>query len=328
MISKEIIFNAFYNSKTKKEFLNIIGIPYEHKSGTSINNDIKHFLEYAGINDDYSAKAFIERNKVKEEIEYNKNPKYCSICGKIIPFNKRFNKFCSQSCASTYSNIKRGNHSEISNLKSSQSNKETFKNKGGKYISECIKEGILENPFNYLFKDRLIKISSCKEHICPECGKKYHTYLQKSGNLSNWKCCSKECNIKHSNKIIYDKVQERIKNGIFSGWQSRNIDSYSEKFWINVLKNNNIQYIREFHLDKKYFIDFYLEKNNKYIDLEIDGKQHKYDDRIIHDKERDEYISNKGIIIYRIDWNEINTKSGSKLMKEKIDKFLDFYNNL
>ena len=327
MISKGIIFNAFYNSKTKQEFLNNVGIPYEHRSGTSINNDIKYFLDYAGINDDYSAKSFIIRYNKKQEIEYNKNPKYCPSCGKIIPFNKRFNKFCSKSCANKESNIKRGKHTEESKQKLIN----TFKQKredNFKLISECINLGILENPYNYQYKDNLINPNRCKELICPECGKIYHTYIQQCGRLKNWKCCSKECNIKHSNKIIYDKVQERIKNGIFSGWQSRNIDSYSEKFWINVLKNNNIQYIREFHLDKKYFIDFYLEKNGKYIDLEIDGKQHKYDDRIIHDIERDNYISNKGIIIYRIEWNEINSKNGSSLMKEKIDKFLEFYNKL
>lgn len=328
MINKEKIFNAFYNSKTKNEFLKIIGIPIEHRSGTSINNDIKYFLEFAGINDDYSAKAFINRYNDKQKIEYNKNPKICPICGKIISFEKRFNKYCSQSCATIATNKERGKHSEESKIKSSISNKKTFKSNGGKYISECIADGILENPFNYLFIDRLIKVSSCKEHICPECGKIYHTYLQKNGKLSNWKCCSKECNLKHSSKIISNKVQERIKIGTFSGWKSRNIISYAEKFWIDVLKNNSIQYIKEYHLDKKYFLDFYIEKNGKYIDLEIDGKQHKYDNRIIHDKERDKYISNKGIIIYRIDWNEISSNNGSKLMAEKINKFLDFYNNL
>lgn len=326
MISKEKIFEAFYNSKTKKEFLNIIGIPYEHRSGTAINNDIKYFLDYAGIIDDYSAKSFINRYNDKQKIEYNKYPNYCSVCNKVIPFEKRFNKYCSQSCANTASNIKRGSHSIESKIKSSISNKNIIKNNGGKYISECINEGILENPFNYSFNDRLIKISSCKEHICPICGKIYHTYLQKSGGLKNWKCCSKECNLKNSSKIISNKVQERIQNGTFSGWKTRNIISYAEDFWIKVLNNNNIDYIKEYHLDKKYFLDFYIEKNGKYIDLEIDGKQHK--DRIIHDKQRDEYVSNKGIIIYRIDWNEISSNKGSKLMKEKIDNFLNFYNNM
>ena len=29
---------------------------------------------------------------------YNKNPKHCSICGKILPFEKRYLKTCSEKC--------------------------------------------------------------------------------------------------------------------------------------------------------------------------------------------------------------------------------------
>ena len=325
-MSKEEIINTFYNSKTKNEFIKSMGISVEHKSGSTVNAEIEKLLNFANINEEYSSKAFLKRQKEKEEKEYYKNPRYCSICNKEISFQKRFNKFCSQSCANTFSNIKRGKHSEKSKIKASKSCLQTLKNKNDvKLISECINEGILENPFKYKFIDRLIKVSSCKEHTCPECGKIYHTYLQKSGKLKNWKCCSKECNVKHSKKIISEKVQERIKNGNFSGWQSRNIISYPEKFWIDVLNNNNISFIKEFYLNKKYFLDFYIQKNNKFIDLEIDGKQHK--ERIEHDKIRDEYISNQGIYVYRIEWNNINSKNGSSLMKEKIDNFLDFYNS-
>ena len=41
-----------------------------------------------------------------------------------------------------------------------------------------------------------------------------------------------------------------------------------------------------------WFLDFYIELNNKKIDLEIDGKQHKYKDRIESDTKRDIYILN------------------------------------
>ena len=34
------------------------------------------------------------------------------------------------------------------------------------------------------------------------------------------------------------------------------------------------------------------------------------------------------VIKKRIEWNEINSENGSNLMKEKIDKFLEFYNKL
>ena len=39
-----------------------------------------------------------------------------------------------------------------------------------------------------------------------------------------------------------------------------------------------------------------------------------------------EKIGSKGIEVYRILWNEIKTENGKQLMKEKIDKFLKFYN--
>ena len=87
-------------------------------------------------------------------------------------------------------------------------------------------------------------------------------------------------------------------------------------------------YIHEYHLDNKYFLDFYIVKNDVEIDLEIDGKQHKYEDRLEHDKIRDEYISSKNIIVYRIEWNEIKSENGSLLMKQKIDDFITFYNSI
>lgn len=68
--------------------------------------------------------------------------------------------------------------------------------------------------------------------------------------------------------------------------------------------------------------------NGKFIDLEIDGKQHKYPDRLESDKIRDNFITKNNIIVYRIEWNEINSEKGKLLMEEKINKFLDFYKNI
>lgn len=39
-------------------------------------------------------------------------------------------------------------------------------------------------------------------------------------------------------------------------------------------------------------------------------------------------LNQKNIIVYRIKWNEIKSKNGSNLMKEKIDNFLEFYSKL
>lgn len=75
---------------------------------------------------------------------------------------------------------------------------------------------------------------------------------------------------------------------------------------------------------KFYFLDFFIEKGNKKIDLEIDGSQHSF--RKEHDKERDEFLIKEGYEVYRIDWNDLKSQKGKELMKEKIDKFIYYYN--
>ena len=97
---------------------------------------------------------------------------------------------------------------------------------------------------------------------------------------------------------------------------------------MKILDNYKISYIREDNTNGKYFLDFFIKKNNKLIDLEIDGKQHRYEDIKIHDQERDEDLKMKGYIIYRIPWNTINTNDGKERMTKKIEDFILFYNSL
>ena len=77
-----------------------------------------------------------------------------------------------------------------------------------------------------------------------------------------------------------------------------------------------------------YFLDFYIEKNGKKIDFEVDGKQHWCEpERMEHDKERDAKLSELGYLVYRVRWNNINKEEGKAEMKEKISALLDFLNN-
>ena len=73
-------------------------------------------------------------------------------------------------------------------------------------------------------------------------------------------------------------------------------------------------------------MDFLITIGDIKIDLEIDGKQHQYEDRKIHDEERDSLLRDKGYVVYRISWNEINSDVGKKMMGEKIKEFIDFIN--
>ena len=260
--------------------------------------------------------------------------KFCKNCGKIIPEERLNNSTCTccRSCATALANKKRGKRKQSTKEKISKKINETFIencNKSSEYklISECINLGILTNYYNIQYEDKYINTNKCKINICPICGNTFSTYLTKSGKIKNFITCSEECKRLKLSKASKESVQQRIQNNTFIGWQSRNISSYPEIFWKKVLNNNNIEYKHNFKFDK-YFLDFYIMNNGKFIDLEIDGKQHKYPDRLESDKIRDIFITKNNIIVYRIEWNEINSEKGKKLMEEKINKFLDFYKNI
>lgn len=215
---------------------------------------------------------------------------YCLECGKEIQHGK---KFCCSSCAAKYNNRKR-KLSDETKMK----------------ISESLKKRNTKNEK--------------KEHavVCKNCGK---IFLTTKKNICY---CSQEC--AHNSEIVKEKIRkkayERIENGTFSGWKVRSCRSYPEKFWEKVLDNNSINFIPEDFSTKKYFLDFLIEKDGKKIDLEIDGKQHK--ERKEHDIERDNFLVENGFVVYRIKWNSINSEVGKAKMKEKIDDFLRFYNEI
>ena len=182
-------------------------------------------------------------------------------------------------------------------------------------ISSSLKQFYTHNP-------------KCHTLKCVVCGKEFEQTRNSNGRLSNKKTCSTECHtqLKRDNGTkSYKTAKEK---GTFVGWRTRNITSYPEKFWIDVLTNNNIPFERELFYDNKYFLDFVIRIGDCLIDLEIDGKQHQYEDRLKHDLERDKYLKERGVIVYRIKWNTIYTEKGKALMKTKINDFLSFINNI
>jgi very-short-patch-repair endonuclease len=225
--------------------------------------------------------------------------KECPVCKSIFTTqsgHKKETYTCSYKCSNIHFSNKR--HTNKSNQKKSESAKQHY-----------LSIGILPP----------IKIK------CIICGK------EKISKNKNQKCCSNKCAAKlKSQDPEYIKKQrdiqlERVANGTHNGWSSRNILSYPEKFFISVLNNNNIKFIANKPF-MGYFLDFAIE--DKMIDLEIDGKQHKYADRINSDIARDKVLTDNGWKVYRIEWNSINTDAGKLLMKEKIHKFLQYYNKL
>ena len=140
--------------------------------------------------------------------------------------------------------------------------------------------------------------------------------------------CSNKCSIsdRKNNPEYIRKLREsqnkRVLNGTHLGWKSRNMPSYAELFFMDVLRNNGIEYEFEKHVGK-YFIDFAI--NSKNIALEIDGKQHLQKERMKSDKLKDEFLKSIGWTVYRIPWKSINSETGKLYIKTEIDKFLEFY---
>lgn len=311
-MTKEEIQNVYDYSKSKTEICKKLNIRTS-QNGFNIDKDILEYFSQIGINsrEQLSKKNLSIHWLEVQKRDYELNSKYCLNCGKKLPFEKRFAKCCNQSCANSYTNKKKGSRSEKTKQK----------------ISKTFSEGIKQHKYKLANQYGIYKYSSENKLIphkviCEYCGKEFET-------LKRIKYCSNECKIQGRNKKISESIKERIKNGTFKGWTTRNILSYPEQFWINVLKNNNIEYIpnkpiKQVNNISNYFLDFYIEHNARKIDLEIDGKQHLYEDRKESDKIRDEYIKSKGIEVYRIPWNEINSENGKELMKNKIDSFLAF----
>lgn len=236
------------------------------------------------------------------KIESTKNfiPYYCKKCGKLVTTNYGSGKFCSKSCACSR------NFSITTRLKKREALYQYYKNKGNvKHLSE--------------------------NKICPICGKNYYGHTKTCSKICGYKYRSQTYKVSIETKQkIAKRMQDNVKKGLHKGWLTRNVESYPEKFFKKVLKNNNIEYEFNKPITKKslginecgcYFLDFALK--NKLV-LEIDGKQHLLPERKQHDIMRDNYLNKAGWKVYRILWKTL--PKYNDYMKEEINKFLNWYN--
>lgn len=96
-------------------------------------------------------------------------------------------------------------------------------------------------------------------------------------------------------------------------------ETYPEQYFRDWLEKENIPFQQEYKF-KLYSFDFLV---NERVDLEIDGDQHKLDERIInHDIKRDDKSKDAGFVVYRIMWSDYQ-----KLSHEEKKNFLNELKN-
>lgn len=220
----------------------------------------------------------------------------CEHCGKIMTEKYGSGRFCSKICGCSHRHLSENSRKKISETLKAHFEKTTNKKEPPK-CSICGKP-LKKQP---------------KTGLCQDCLR----YTEEGRKIRS---------------DISQKSQKNIiAEGRHKGWQPRNIKSKSEEYFAQILDANKIEYKREFpvkHINQNYLLDFFICKNNKLVDVEIDGKQHNYKDRIKLDKIRDEFLQQKGYIIYRIKWPYRNSVNSQQLIKNNIDNFISFYNNL
>ena len=217
----------------------------------------------------------------------------CEVCGKIMTEKFGTGRFCCDRCA----------HFRIIS--------DETKNKIRNTLCNTLEQKQLSSP-----RDKL------KPRSCIVCGKQFIPKLIGNGHkVSTSRVCSENCCREHQRQMQLQIMGE----GRHKGWMRRGKLSYAEKFWKTVLENNNIDFQYEYPVacnNTHYLLDFFIEPN---IDLEIDGKQHKYPDRAQHDLERTTHLEELGYIVYRIPW--INPAKQKDEVQNQINAFLEFINS-
>lgn len=276
-----------------------------------------------------AAQEYHRQQRKNRILQYNEAPTRCKNCGCPIEYDKRKNIFCSHACSASVSNSQR--------VVSDESKQKTANALRGKKTIPVHKDRKCKQCGHLIFRNRKFCSRRCRflysgiesSEFCKQCGN--------SLSSLNIKFCSSVCSAtyrsehpeeyKECRNLLSQNVKARVVNGTHNGWMHRNkfAPSYPEKYFIGVLDNWKIRYVREKKVGP-YFIDFAIEDHQ--IAVEIDGKQHLRPDRMEHDKKKDLLLSNNGWRVIRIRWyNPVNDKNRELLYGqiENLKKILFTY---
>lgn len=143
-------------------------------SNQRINKKEEKYLECS------SSREKQQEAKRRRHEEYTKNPKLCKHCGKALPWEKKYNNFCSQSCSCSYNN----EHRNPMKIVCKQCGKEFFSKSGNKQFCEecCMKKKSGNGAPARRIQANIPKVRKSKNKtvfktVCKCCGKiSYSSY--------------------------------------------------------------------------------------------------------------------------------------------------------
>jgi len=304
---KQNIIEAIRLSKSYEMVCKKLGV----SNGPNHRKNLKQFILLNQVDISHFDRSW----KQKEQKKYFSCNKECPVCQIVFicTVSKKGQKqTCSKKCSNIFFASKRMTLQTRKKISESLTKRNKKENKIG--IKTILKEKIYKSCkiCNSLFLPKRKKIQTCSK-IC---------------------ACELRRSSEYREKLSQTQKQ-RVKDGLHKGWTTRNIASYPEKYFQNKLSALGLKYKFNYPISKKdlgiednsnYFLDFYFK--DKMLDLEIDGKQHCYPDRVESDKIRDSLLIKNGITIFRIKWVNPISEEKYQLLQEQFDNFLKIYYSL
>lgn len=277
-------------------------------------------------------------NKIKKESDLKQwmdAEHVCEHCGKVMTKKFGSGRFCSRACANAREKTEAIKLKTATTLLGYNIDFDVYcDGTKEKYLSGKIPRKLLK----YYAKNKVVDVDYV---VCPYCGLRMAEI--QTGHLKTHGKTKKQLIKEYGQTYLTQSVKSSEKTSIsiseaqkklvaenkHVGWTSRKKRSYPELFWEKILVNNGIKFDFEHIVHKKdlglndasnYFLDFLIDG---FIDLEIDGKQHQYEDRKASDKKRDALLKQHGFVIYRIPW--INPAHNPEGVQKQIDDFLTWY---
>jgi hypothetical protein len=189
----------------------------------------------------------LTHKNIKLRNDYNGNKRRCDRCDKEIPYEKRMNRFCSRTCATSHSNATRN---------------PDWKNK----VSNALKEKYANGKLLVPKRQKLERVEKC----CLQCGEMFSAIF-----TSKQKFCSHKCanvGMDRKNAGGYREKSGRGKSGWYKGIYC---NSSWELAWVIYSLEHGLKFKRntkgfEYSYGgktHKYYPDFLLESRDEYIEI-------------------------------------------------------------